>query len=855
MALTASKLRASIVIFLALTPRALAADGVDFSNNLFSDLAPVLALFGEQVSKQFLSQSLTWLEDVIFAMAPLGIVTAIVSAVRAGGPGWLKAVVGRARESRAVAEVELMSSTSHEVCELWNGEAIVRVMGSTKFAEILYFQDGADGKGGSKFFTLEAAKENGILINAKKRREDRPTHGEGTVFAGLGLPDRILSTFRGPFVRLDPEGAYTRNATAGREYELRRRHQRAAPTHATPTRDTDPISTPNISLNICGARGQGELWVFAILGIVLQFGCLIFIGVTRYHPKLNWKEEKNSKYAYPLMASGTLLLVVGMMACSRVVQASSEEDIWVSKRSFRILWLQKGDRVNDQLFKSYALFGDKEREELVTSRRRPHSSPRTSSRTKHVIDVILSLSTLTIAGAFIGIAGFVVQFVGIRALHWSASIAQLVVTLTMTTVRTWIRRKMSKRPKAMKLPVDDEIDWVAVRIGASQDALWKPKPNGPEGARDSDPTWEVITLHGYLGYKGAYAGHIAPIGEAQAILGLRKDLGDLMSWDEISYSFASKLVECLQSLLFYFIDSGEIALAKTVTRPAVLHWALPVKVGGTVQYITMTASRGSSFQWNVDTSELCAVISLWCYGVKSKDIQNTYKYWSYRADPETVLRVLGPATHRFVSDCERWMDRGGRFAVVENARLWENTIEGRATEVNAQELSKIITRVRDHTDHTTDPSPPTDDIAPYRITGTKPINIDGCYKSLAFVSTAPLKQMCAQEILSSLLWAIVGIVGSVPDDTQSRSATPSGDHESEVDEQPDPTPENPFLQELAEIITNSGVTSNIQDAYALIIPPFAAADKLPRRPSDGFTQDEIESIRPQPTSDTNLPSL
>lgn len=32
-------------------------DGSNFSNNLFSDLAPLLTLFGEQVMKQFLSQA------------------------------------------------------------------------------------------------------------------------------------------------------------------------------------------------------------------------------------------------------------------------------------------------------------------------------------------------------------------------------------------------------------------------------------------------------------------------------------------------------------------------------------------------------------------------------------------------------------------------------------------------------------------------------------------------------------------------------------------------------------------------------------------------------------------------------
>lgn len=89
----------------------------------------LLALFGERVTTQFMSQALGWADNIIIAMVPLGIVTIIVSAIRVGGPVWLKAIVGRAMENRTAAEVELMSSTSHEVSELWNGQKIVRVAG------------------------------------------------------------------------------------------------------------------------------------------------------------------------------------------------------------------------------------------------------------------------------------------------------------------------------------------------------------------------------------------------------------------------------------------------------------------------------------------------------------------------------------------------------------------------------------------------------------------------------------------------------------------------------------------------------------------------------------------------------
>lgn len=95
-----------------------------------------------------MSQSMGWADNIIFAMAPLGILTAIVSAIRVGGPTWLKAIIGRARENRAVAEAELMSSTSNEVCELWNGRQVVRIMGSAPVREFICLQPCRDAKRG-----------------------------------------------------------------------------------------------------------------------------------------------------------------------------------------------------------------------------------------------------------------------------------------------------------------------------------------------------------------------------------------------------------------------------------------------------------------------------------------------------------------------------------------------------------------------------------------------------------------------------------------------------------------------------------------------------------------------------------
>lgn len=96
---------------------------------------------------QFLSQSMGWADCILLAVAPLGIVTTIVSAIRVGGPSWLKAIVGRSRENLSAAEMELMSSTSQEACELWNGKDVVRCLGSPSIWEfICIFPANMDGK-------------------------------------------------------------------------------------------------------------------------------------------------------------------------------------------------------------------------------------------------------------------------------------------------------------------------------------------------------------------------------------------------------------------------------------------------------------------------------------------------------------------------------------------------------------------------------------------------------------------------------------------------------------------------------------------------------------------------------------
>lgn len=107
---------------------------------------PFVSLFGEAPTKQYFSECLSYTDTITFATCPLGIITAIVSTIRVGGPPSLRVFVGRAREGRGVTEVELRSSTSRGVCKLYSNGGSARVLGRPKLLEFVLIPNGSDGK-------------------------------------------------------------------------------------------------------------------------------------------------------------------------------------------------------------------------------------------------------------------------------------------------------------------------------------------------------------------------------------------------------------------------------------------------------------------------------------------------------------------------------------------------------------------------------------------------------------------------------------------------------------------------------------------------------------------------------------
>lgn len=144
---------------------------------IFRSKAPLITLFGERLTKQFLSESIRTLDNVIFALSPLGVLTSVVSVIRVCGSSSLRAFVGRAQEGPAEAESELLPCVSESTAELFNDGGITRVFGRPKIVEIVAWEDvnPQTGEKGTKIGTLkDALEEKAWSCNAKVSPSELP---------------------------------------------------------------------------------------------------------------------------------------------------------------------------------------------------------------------------------------------------------------------------------------------------------------------------------------------------------------------------------------------------------------------------------------------------------------------------------------------------------------------------------------------------------------------------------------------------------------------------------------------------------------------------------------------------------
>ncbi|KAM5458143.1 hypothetical protein MaudCBS49596_000054 [Microsporum audouinii] len=415
----------------------------EFSNNLATDLAPLISLFGEAPTKQYLSECLNMTDIIIFSMAPLGIITIIVSAIRVCGTPSLRAFIGRAQEGAGNAEAELCSSTSREVCELYNNGGIARVFGRPKLLEIVldlnatnddFYQKGPNAQGTAGIYSFKD-----YLKKDKQEWEE------------IGKPTRD-----------EEKESMLDDADIERDFAI----------------------NPNLSLNV-GIKQGTRLWftAAAIFGILLQSSVLVWAVIARY--KFNdVKKDLQDAYAAPLTVIGTFFLCSGAALCASLIESSTKERVFTRKikkdgskerSASQVYWVQPGTQfVGDQAFDSFAYTHPK------GGFTRYITSWKIGKNERNGIWVWGGITCTSV--------GFLLQFLGLRACHSSVAVAQLGATIVMSVVRSMLRaNRISEEEVSLAHKPDlykgHELDWLALNLGT------EPKPNDTEP--EFKPEWTV----------------------------------------------------------------------------------------------------------------------------------------------------------------------------------------------------------------------------------------------------------------------------------------------------------------------------------------------------------------------------
>jgi hypothetical protein len=114
----------------------------DSPNNFATGLSLFITLFGEAPTKQYLSECLSVVDAIIFAIAPLGVITSVVSAIPVTGPPSLRAFIGRAQKGSRSAEADrtVLFDKPRSVRVLYQRRAIARILGRPKLLEIVHEQ-------------------------------------------------------------------------------------------------------------------------------------------------------------------------------------------------------------------------------------------------------------------------------------------------------------------------------------------------------------------------------------------------------------------------------------------------------------------------------------------------------------------------------------------------------------------------------------------------------------------------------------------------------------------------------------------------------------------------------------------
>lgn len=642
---------------------------------------------------------------------------------------------------------------------------------------------------------------------------------------------------------------------------------------------TATTCAPNIALNLHGVSTLRDLLLVTVIGIAMQFGILAYAGLTVYHPSLQQRFSKDGEpalgYPFPLMASGTVLLLLGIFICAAIVDRSTCE-IEIKRRgkeklNARILWIQQCHDVSDQAFDAYVIYGrnkgkDQTLQSILTSRRNTKPSTFTEFLPKRFANLgfaehgsLFTSQVLTVFGSVVSLVGFICQFQGFRGLNWTVSILQLVGVAVMTILRAWLRRGLIARPIAQQVPEGHELDSLALQVtGKDGKSPGGTNPNGSNGPVDTgcdfwpstdskiSPTtsgqcddstirrlwWITDGLHQTPRVRDSPSNGAAVLKENRAMdaLRVRRRLGQLTAWEAKTTKLAQGVSEAIEAVMNGLCGPE---ISETFV------WSLLIgsknESGALIQEaVEFEVTKEKGGIWKSDPTFIDAALSLWLYQIRHSRSLKISNHPVDISPRQEILRTVG-VIHKSKGLMDTPLGRdllwwiGERMLTIKaEADLYEpNGRESKSQEPSGiksigfvpdnikgfEGKSIMIWRGFSHT-------------VSNGIANNSSDNSDGRIWSLPTDST--LESLLAQHVFMAFMWQFAGTFDHLAwSQSQTRVIRVAKFHVEDPYSLFPLRMENDVLQKIANTLQQFGIATDSDDAYGCIIPPLSFFDHLP----------------------------
>jgi hypothetical protein len=391
-----------------------------------------------------------------------------------------------------------------------------------------------------------------------------------------------------------------------------------------------------------------------LLRSLSPIGHLVYAAFTVYvKPQRFMKNGKAVEhYAFPCFCTGTILLNTGMFLCAMLVEgASSEVRLQPKQMSAsgsdhstnsprtlgrtpnsqehvggpNIYWIQPGfQKIGDQVFGSFM------------GRMRTKDKP---SKLEYVKSIrrkqAATHSTLWFAIAPT-ISGFVLQFVGARALHASVTMALLGSTLIMSFIRAALRtQRMSEGDNLLlkfmdKTALDHdhslfrghELECFAHFLHAGQLTEFEPQSPSSEDPRRKPRKRE--------GGKPLFEGPAWKLFQIRVQIGTLTDRGTLNWKDSDIRLHARNLHSCLEELM-----ASLNTTPSRFRRKDVFEWTIELEtyvaqgsesITSTRQAFYLTACRKNGV-WSLEYQQIEALLGLWAFSLTCTQQKDAKGKW------------------------------------------------------------------------------------------------------------------------------------------------------------------------------------------------------------------------------------